>query len=173
MVLNFHLQVLILATGGGFSAPIVVPISEIEALNPDPAAAQLRAECDLAPAAPKPPEILSLCFAGARPSCLQAFQSAWPCSASFAESLVKTREDGLSTCSASEGVLSARRQPKGSFPTVNRRLRLRRNRPLADSVLVHRQTAPSRCCWCWDVSVARRSGCGGASYRVAPPAAPW
>ena len=84
----YHLQVLIPAPGGGFSAPIVVPISEAEAPNPDPAAAQLREECDLTPAAQKPPEILSMCFAGAGPSCLQTLQSAWPCSAGFAESLV-------------------------------------------------------------------------------------
>lgn len=58
------LQVLLPAAGGGFSAPTAVPISALEPLNPDPAAAQLWAECDLAPAAPKPPEILSMCFAG-------------------------------------------------------------------------------------------------------------
>jgi hypothetical protein len=60
-----NLQVLLPAAGGGFSAPAAVPISEVEPPNPDPAAAQLRAECDLAPAAPKPPDILSMCFAGA------------------------------------------------------------------------------------------------------------
>ena len=54
------------AAGGGFSAPIAVPISALEPQNPDPAAAQLREVCDLAPVALKPPEILSMCFTGAQ-----------------------------------------------------------------------------------------------------------